>query len=125
MSLLIRNARILTVAGPTLARRGPELRELGVIPNGEVLVADGRITAVGEKVEAPDAGEVIDAAGRVLMPGFVDCHTHACWAGDLLDDWERKLGGASRHGILKAGGGIHDCANGSGSCCATAPRRSR
>ena len=107
MSLLIRNARVLTLAGPSIARRGRELRELGVIPNGEVLVAGDRIAAVAEKVEAPADAEVIDAAGRVLMPGFVDCHTHACWAGDRLDDWERKHGGASHFEIVKAGGGIH------------------
>jgi imidazolonepropionase len=65
-----------------------------VIPNGEILVTDGRIAAVGDKVEAPADAAVIDAAGRVVMPGFVDCHTHACWAGDRLDEWERSLGGA-------------------------------
>lgn len=109
MPLLIRNARILTLAltdvsGP---RRGKALRELGIIPHGEVLVADGRIAAVGPKVEAPADAEIIDAAGRVLLPGFVDCHTHACWAGDRLDEWEQKLNGAAYLDLLKAGGGIH------------------
>jgi imidazolonepropionase len=49
------------------------------------------IAAVGPKVEAPAGTEVIDANGRVLMPGFVDCHTHACWAGSGLDEWEERL----------------------------------
>jgi imidazolonepropionase len=108
-SLLIRNARLLTLAlpGQSGPRRGKLLRELGIIPHGEVLVADGKIAAVAEKVDAPVDAEVIDAAGRVLMPGFVDCHTHACWAGDRLDEWEKKLNGASYLEILKAGGGIH------------------
>lgn len=108
-SLLIRNARILTLAlpGQTGPRRGKLLRELGVIPHGEVLVADGKIATIAEKVDAPADAEVIDAAGRVLMPGFVDCHTHACWAGDRLDEWEKKLNGVPYLDILKAGGGIH------------------
>lgn len=107
MSLLIRNARILTLGNGSRPRRGKELADLGVIPTGEVLVADGRIAAVGAKVEAPAEAEIIDAQGRVLMPGFVDCHTHACWAGDRLDEWERKLRGVPYLDILKQGGGIH------------------
>jgi imidazolonepropionase len=106
-ALHIRNARILTLRGEPGPRRGPALRDLGVIPHGEVIVADGKIAAVGEKLESPAVAEVIDAAGRVLMPGFVDCHTHACWAGDRLDEWEKKLNGVPYLEILKAGGGIH------------------
>jgi imidazolonepropionase len=83
------------------------MAELGLVPQGEVLVADGRITAVGPKVEAPADAEVIEAQGRVLMPGLVDCHTHACWAGDRLDEWEMKLRGVPYREILSKGGGIH------------------
>ena len=49
---------------------------------------------------------VIEAGGRVLMPAFVDAHTHACWAGERLDEWDMKLRGASYLELLKAGGGI-------------------
>lgn len=107
MSLLIRNARILTLGHGTRPRRGKEFADLGIIPAGEVLVTDGKIAAVGPKVEAPADAEIIDALGRVLMPGFVDCHTHACWAGDRLDEWEMKLRGVPYLEILKKGGGIH------------------
>ncbi len=107
MPILIRNARILTLANGTSPRRGKELADLGIIPAGEVLVADGKIAAVGPKVDAPADAEIIDALGRVLMPGFVDCHTHACWAGDRLDEWEMKLRGVPYLEILKKGGGIH------------------
>jgi imidazolonepropionase len=106
-TLHIRNARILTLAGDPAPRRGKALGELGIIPNGEVLVTDGRIAAVGPKLETPAGAEVIEANGRVLMPGFVDCHTHACWAGDRLEEWEMKLRGVPYLEILKKGGGIH------------------
>lgn len=107
MSLLIRNARLLTLAHGSRPRRGKELGDLGLIPAGELLVVDGKIAAVGAKVEAPADAEIIDALGRVVMPGFVDCHTHACWAGDRLDEWEMKLRGVPYLEILKQGGGIH------------------
>jgi imidazolonepropionase len=115
MPLLIRNARILTLAppgGPSVAvadrlRRGNALGELGIIGAGDVLMANGTIAAVGAKVEVPPGAEVVEANGRVLMPGFVDCHTHACWAGDRLREWEQRLRGVPYLEIVKAGGGIH------------------
>jgi imidazolonepropionase len=116
MSLFIRNARILTLAqpnaGPSLsassrARRGAALRELAVIPRGSVLIVEDKIAAVSPDLAAPGDAEVIDADGRVLMPGFVDCHTHACWAGDPLSDWEQQLSGISSAEITRRGGGFH------------------
>lgn len=107
MALLIRNARILTLTRGERPRRKAALSDLAVIPHGEVLVVDQAIAAVGEKVEAPEGAEVVDAHGRVLMPGFVDCHTHACWAGDRLDEWRKRLDGVPYLTILKEGGGIH------------------
>ena len=107
VNLLIRNARILTLATGARPRRGKELGELSIILRGDVLVADGTIAALGPRVEAPADSEVIDANGRVLMPGFVDCHTHACWAGSGLDDWEKRLRGVPQGEIVKNGGGLH------------------
>ena len=107
MSLLIRNARILTLAAGPRPRRGTELGELAIVPAGDVFITEGRISAVGPKVETAADAEVLEAQGRVLMPGFVDCHTHACWAGDRLGEWEQRLRGVPYLEILKAGGGIH------------------
>jgi imidazolonepropionase len=116
MSLLIRNARVLTLASPASAtapaaparaRAGAAMRELGIIPRGDVLVQDDKITAVGPGLTAPEGATVIDAEGRVVMPGFVDCHTHACWAGTRIDEWEKILGGTAPAELTKLGGGIH------------------
>lgn len=106
MSLLIRHARILTLAGAPRPRRGAALKELGIIERGDVLVQDGKIAAVGPELPVPAEAEVIEAEGRVLMPGFVDCHTHACWAGDRLEEWDLKLKGVSYDEMIKKTGGI-------------------
>ena len=117
--IVIRNARVLTMAPPHSdpgARRGAAMAELGVVERADVVIEGDEITAVnalnegGAAVGAAHVGRgptrEIDAAGRVLMPGFVDAHTHACWAGDRLDEWERKQRGATYLEILESGGGI-------------------
>ena len=84
------------------------LADLGVIDRGWVVVRNGRIDAVGDGKAPrldPDT-EVVDARGRVVMPAFVDCHTHACFVGDRNDEFEARLAGASYLEILAAGGGI-------------------
>ncbi len=106
------NSRIATLRGERSdslkPRRGADLCDLAVIPHGYVLVQNGRIAQVGQgKPKSVDpATVVIDANGRLLTPGFVDCHTHACWAGDRLDEWDLKMAGKSYLEILAAGGGI-------------------
>lgn len=106
MTLLIKNARVLTMGGPG-AKRGAALGDLAVLPRGDVRLAAGVVKEVSASPLTPSSGErIIDAAGRVLMPAFVDCHTHACFAGDRLDEWRMKLNGAAYLDILKAGGGI-------------------
>ena len=114
MTLLIRNARVLTLTSPAIAgqtalsrlRRGKALGELGILAQGDVLVTEGKISAVAPKLEAPAGAEVVEAQGRVLMPGFVDCHTHICWAGDRLAEWEQKLQGVPSGRIIQNGGGL-------------------
>lgn len=105
--IVIAGARLLTM-DRSGARRGSALGEFGPIDGGEVLVRDGVIASVGGpgSAKASPGARRIDAAGRVLMPAFVDCHTHACWAGDRLDEWELKQRGASYLEILESGGGI-------------------
>jgi imidazolonepropionase len=81
-TILIRGARqLLTMRGPKGPRRGLALNELSIIPDGALLIRDGVLMEVGPSrrlenlAEARDAWE-INAAGRVVMPGFVDSHTH-------------------------------------------------
>lgn len=104
MTLVIHNARVVPVEA---RKRADGPGDIGVIPRGSVRIENGLIAEVIEG-DAPSSGadRVIDAGGRVLMPAFVDCHTHACWAGDRLDEWDLKRAGASYLDILKAGGGI-------------------
>jgi imidazolonepropionase len=109
-SFAVLNAsQLVTLSGPKRPRIGPELSELGIIPNGGMLIRDGQIERVGASDEIEknvgDA-EVVDADGRVVMPGFVDAHTHLVFAGNRLDDFERRARGETYEQIAKAGGGI-------------------
>ncbi len=94
-----------------MPRRGRDLDDLGIVPGGSVLVARGRIVAIGRagdlQAEARRLrARAIDCRGRVLMPGFVDSHTHLVFAGSRVEDYERRLAGASYEEIARAGGGI-------------------
>ena len=102
-------AQILTVASPDGPRRGPAMRDLGIIPDGAVAIYDGRIAAVGPSVKLRSevrAGQSISAAGHLVMPGFVDPHTHLVWAGDRAGEFEQRVSGAGYMEIMAAGGGI-------------------
>jgi len=102
-------SQLITLSGPKRPRNAIELSELGIIRNGGMFVRDGKIETAGPSDEieknAGDA-EVLDVAGRVVMPGFVDAHTHLVFAGNRLDDFERRARGETYEQIAKAGGGI-------------------
>jgi imidazolonepropionase len=86
------------------------MRELSIIENGAMLITDDRITQVGsrEKIEALIEAEcdVIDAGGRVVMPGFVDAHTHPVFAGTRAGEFEERALGITYQEIAARGGGI-------------------
>ncbi len=106
--MLIHSARqVLTLAGGP--QRGRDLGRLGLIEDGAVLMRDEKIVAVGPSSELRASYRdepTLDASGCVILPGFVDPHTHLIWAGDRAREFEMRLEGAKYLEILAAGGGI-------------------
>lgn len=108
---MIRGARqLLTLRGPDGPRRGIDLRNLGIIQDGAVLIADGLIREVGpsrrlENLALARGAEEIDASGRVVMPGFVDSHAHLAGGPARVSDYQMRMGGATEEQIAHSGGG--------------------
>ena len=110
--LLIRGARqLLTMRGQTGPRRGPALHDLGVVPDGAVLIRDGAIVSLGpsrrvENLALARGAREIDATGCVVAPGFVDSHTHLICGPPRLLDYEMRLAGCTYRQIAEDGGGV-------------------
>ncbi|HEV3148703.1 MAG TPA: imidazolonepropionase, partial [Chthoniobacterales bacterium] len=102
-------SHLVTLAGPKRPRVGCEMSDLAIIHDGGMLIGDGKIDILGpsDQIEKTAGGsEIVDARGRVVLPGFVDAHTHLVFAGNRLDDFERRARGETYEQIAKAGGGI-------------------
>jgi len=112
VSLFIRAARALLFGAPVGQGHGESGQGSGGaaaaagVVRTHLRVQGDRIVAIGDLLTALPGERVLDARGRVLLPGFVDAHTHALWAGDRLDEWELQRRGASYLELLAAGGGI-------------------
>jgi imidazolonepropionase len=111
-ALLIRDLdQVVSPAGSSAPLRGRALGELVVVERGFVLCDGDRIARVGPMAELasadvpPDAVE-LDGRGSSALPGLVDCHTHACFAGDRAEEFALRAGGASYEELHAAGGGI-------------------
>jgi imidazolonepropionase len=90
-------------------QRGDRLGDLAIIEDGALAVSNGSIVDRGPTVDLAakyQAAETIDAGGRVVLPGFVDPHTHVVFAGDRANEFERRIAGATYMEIMNAGGGI-------------------
>lgn len=112
--LLTNIGQLLTLRGPEIARRGRALRELAMIEDAAVLCVLGKIVSVGTRKEAAkdawlkknDDVTEIDCRGGVVLPGFVDSHTHPAFMQPRLLDFEQRIDGATYEQIAEAGGGI-------------------
>lgn len=112
--LIIHNAHLVTPIG-CKARKGSEMGNLKEIPDALIAVEDGVITFVGAATDfgsLPKSGyQIIDANGKVVLPGFVDSHTHLVFGGYRPDEFEWRLKGESYMSIMERGGGIQSTVN--------------
>lgn len=116
MTILIRNANeVITLRSNAQGPRTKEqMQEIAVVENGCVLIEEDRIVAVGAfeqlEVDFPDLvrkADIIDATGKIVMPGLVDCHTHLVHGGTREQEFNMRLNGSTYMEIMNAGGGIH------------------
>src|ERR1700745_1717450 len=103
-------SQLLTLRG-AVPRRGRALVELGIIRDGALLVHDGRIVAVGTRRHLESSrqlrrAEKLDLAGRVVLPGFVDSHTHLIFPASRASEYEQNISGSTYEEIAQKGGGI-------------------
>jgi imidazolonepropionase len=109
-SLLIRDlAQVVSPAGRAAPLRGAALAEVEFLEDAYVLCEDGRVAATGAMRSLGRlSGDVdeLDGRGMSAVPGFVDCHTHACFAGDRVEEFSLRAGGATYEELHAAGGGI-------------------
>lgn len=108
-NLIIKNARIITPLG-TSALKGKEMNRLLDLTGGTVVVTDGVITYAGPShpsyKEPKEDYEILDAGGRVLLPGFIDSHTHLVFGGYRPEEFVWRMNGESYMSIMQRGGGI-------------------
>ena len=104
-----RNARLATITHQELSGQG-----LGLIDDGLIACRDGLIVFAGPRADAPStlaATEDIDCQGRLITPGFIDCHTHLVYAGSRAHEFEQRLNGVPYEDIARQGGGILSTVN--------------
>jgi imidazolonepropionase len=109
-TLVIKHAAQLATSTGTQARRGRAMAEITVLEDAGLIARDGLISWVGPTAELPQIAEpaqVIDAAGKTVLPGLVDSHTHLIWAGAREQEFEQRLEGRTYQEIAASGGGIN------------------
>src|SRR3982751_1254810 len=115
--LLVDNCgQLLTLQGANRPRRGREMGDAGVIRQGAILIRNGLVEAVGparrvRRHPRARGATRLDAAGQVVMPGFVDSHTHALFVGSRVGEYVARIRGATYEELARAGEGIQSSAN--------------
>ena len=111
IDILINNINeLISLRGPDRPRIKNEMNNLSIIEDGSIAINDGKIVEIGQDLRY-NAEIKIDATGKIVMPGFVDSHTHLVFAGSREFELDMKLKGFSYMEILKKGGGIHYTVN--------------
>lgn len=107
---VVRAAQLARLTDRGAARRGAEQRELDLLADGAVAIRDGQIAAVGTTEEVlrdwDDGTPTLDASGKTVLPGLIECHSHPLFAGSRHAEYQLRLAGASLAEIASAGGGI-------------------
>jgi imidazolonepropionase len=108
MLAIIGCSQVVTLRGPARARAGLEMRDPGLVENGAILIDGEKIVEVGpaSAIRIPHGCTVVDAGNRLVMPGFVDAHTHPVFAGNRADEFEQRVAGATYAEVAARGGGI-------------------
>lgn len=108
--LLVNAGVIATMAGGDDPRRGDAMKDIGLVHDSAIYASDGKIVEVGGSIELgrkhANPAKVIDAEGKLVVPGFVDPHTHIVFAGSRENELEMKLRGATYQEIAASGGGL-------------------
>lgn len=107
--LVINCSQLVTCHANSKPKRGASMQDAGIIENGALAISDGKIIVVGDTdkvTQAYQAQEIIDATGKAVIPGLVDCHTHTPYAGNRFDEFELRVQGRTYMEIMQAGGGI-------------------
>jgi imidazolonepropionase len=99
-------SQLVTAEGPG-PKHGLVMRELKIVERAAIAISSGVIVWIGTESErVPEADAIVDVGGRAVVPGLIDSHTHAVWAGNRLADFEARTSGSTYEQILAAGGGI-------------------
>ena len=111
-NLIVKNAKVVTPVGKESVK-GKKMGELKEIANATIIIEGGRITFVGDSSSAPSfiEADTLDANGNVVLPGFVDSHTHLVFGGFRPDEFEWRLKGDTYMSIMERGGGIQSTVN--------------
>ncbi|HVO61418.1 MAG TPA: amidohydrolase family protein, partial [Terriglobales bacterium] len=113
-TILTHASQLLTLRGDA-PHRGASVGDLGIIEDGAVLIENGKISVIGttDELRKQTRGiEEIDCTNKVVLPGFVDSHTHPVFAAPRLIDFEKRISGANYEEIAQAGGGIRSSIRG-------------